>query len=231
MGRWKSISPWSQDHMYKQIVREGGFILTRGAMNLSFGDPENHALGGRVAIPSFQLLKVHKKHPMRVIDSGKITIRPQGDTRLMGRIVDDPDPTIYDSASVFVLPFPYSSDSDRDLNQTFGGVWELSCGMKREDRTETGVTVLYHGKRGLSIDGTEARTWSVVTPSQIPDHLFQWFYQGQKINAFDQDRQIYTPAGRFEFPAEMARDLTTGVSRKLEKRFKTRMIRDTTSGF
>ena len=153
MGRWEKTGALD-NASYTQNVQEG-FILTQGSLHLEFDD---NVFGARPNFPSFQLLMVHKNHPIQVTDCRKISIYPVGDKRLIGDVLRDKNPNVYDSVSFFLAPY------DIRLPENYPGrIWTtFADGFVNADGSKRDASLVYIDKRGLSIDGQYIKTLSVI---------------------------------------------------------------------
>lgn len=216
MGKWKKTGALD-NAFYNQVVKDE-FILTQGSLCLEFGDNPFRA---RPYFPSFQLLKVHKNHPIQVTDCGRITVHPAGDKRLIGEVLRDKNPNVYDSVSFFLAPYEIKLPEDYP-----GRAWTTFAeGFVNQDGSKRNASLVYIGKRGLEIDGQYIDTLSVIPPSQIPPHLENWLYNTGRVLGYDDKApfgQGLKGLGRFELNDIGGTALV--VAQELEKRFKTRVL-------
>jgi len=209
---WEQTS--SINDVYRQIVREG-FILTQGYLNLGF---EDNPFGEGVIYPSFQLLQVHKRHPIEIGFGGRVSIRPVGDTRFPAEIWRDKNPKVYDTVSFILLPY------EREDLQYLGSPWKKLATLDGFMTSEGGrnrVSLLYFGGKGLEIDGQHTITVSTIIPPQIPEHFNHWLWNAGKLQRYDRLVGHWKDIGRFDFKSL---GIANDVGRKLEERFNTKIL-------
>ena len=217
MGNWKKIT--SERYVYKEIVKDG-FLATQGTIALN---PKDHPFGNSTpSFPLFQLLKVHRNYPMRVIDTGdKLNVRPKGDERLIGRILRDKDKTIYDSVSFFLAPY------DIQLDETYPGkvVARMHEGFTNLDgeKVDSSLVYLDGKKEKIEIDSMGVRHLSRIMPSQIARHLSDWLYSVRGMSVYDGNNNNYQEVGEFDL-RHVPIDKPCDVTKQLEERFNTRLF-------
>jgi hypothetical protein len=217
MGEWDDTAG---SGVYRQTVTDG-FILTKGSLNINLG--EHHFGDLSLKFPSFQLLKVHEGCPMNIYDGGKIEVRPSGDDRLIGEILRDPDPKVYDAVTFLLAPYEVDLSSDHP-----GNVLEKMDGFQCEDGNRNFVSLIYVPERNItSVDGDGVRNVSVLIPTQIHNHLFEWVYHAGREQAYDSGakmRESWKDIGRYDIQAEGLPAVVDKINRTLEKRFDTRLL-------
>jgi hypothetical protein len=213
MGRWERFGSPLLDQVYRQIVREG-FVLTQGTLHLSFDD---HPFGNLKPIyPAFQLLMVHKNHPIEIADGGRFSVSPHGDKRLPGDFTRDPNPNVYDSVTFFLAPYRLN------LKPDYPGKMDLIDGFITLDNKKNLASLVYVGERGFNIDGQHASTVSTIIPSQIPAHFNYWLYHLGRAQAYDPEHTEWKDIGRFDL--KETAQTAYRVALELETRFKTRIL-------
>jgi len=212
--------------IYEQVVNEG-FILTRGQMQNGFGENKYHGLGGKVDLPCLHLLQVHPDHPMGITFSGDNnmpSVRPVGDKRLLGPIVGDKNPLVYDS--VLFLLAPYDVTSETKEKDVWEGTVVFNNGFKGVDSVRSPLS-LFYSFGGVEIDHRGIRNLSVISPPQIVSHLFDWMYRGDKFSWYDKSKfgqdDSWNYVGRVSIEAREIWDVVRSISGSLERKFGVRL--------
>ena len=219
MGKWQKVD--MRKSLYRQTV-DDGFILTQGCLDVGFNDSPFSA---RPIFPSFQLLRVHKNRPISVVDNGRIRIRPEGDTRLVGQILRDKNPNVYDAVSFVLVPYKVQLPADYP-----GEVFANFDGFVNSDGRRNLASLVYINERELEIDGQYVNTVSTVMPSQIRPHFENWLYHAGVVQAYDEKApfgQGWKDIGRFDLRNVGGVGYT--AVQHLEKRFKTRLLTEGSS--
>jgi hypothetical protein len=204
------------DANYSQVVKEG-FVVTEGTTHLCFpGSPFAECMN----YPTFHVLRVHRNHPIEISDCGGIfSIRPVGDTRLIGDIVRDKNPRVYDSVAFFLTPY------DIRLNEQYPGVVlaKFPKGFRKTGAEESGpASLVFMNQRGMGVDDRDINILSIVPPSQIPYHFARWSMEDRRLWLYEKSKDKFDVIGRFDLEGNLG-DLSLRVVRELEKRFETRI--------
>ncbi|MEN9626619.1 MAG: hypothetical protein RL557_947 [archaeon] len=211
MGSWENIG--TLNPAYAEVVTEG-FLLAQGNLNLSFKD---NPFGDRAPhFPSFQLLKVHSNRPYEITHGGKVSIRPWKDTRLLGDIVRDTRPGVYDEVSFFLVPYEVTLPSDYP-----GRVFATLDGFETMQGSRNRASLIYADRMG--IEGEDVLTLSTIIPPQIPTHFNYWLSHQGALHGYNQKSKAgWEKIGRFDVKDPV--NTTWKVAKELEKRFDTKML-------
>ena len=206
---WKKTA--NRNSVYEQIVRRG-FILTEGFSRYT----SNNTSFSTVYLPNFNLLKVHRSHPFKIFDSGSgLVVIPKGDERLAQQILDDENPSVYDSVSFSLWPDSYL---DSDLKYCEARKVQDSAFTNLGGESE-GVSLVY-SSRGALVDERGIDTFSVIPPSQIHKHFCRWANLNHDIFG----RMIGDSARTRVGTMVVDPHLHTEVGKALEKRFRVQIF-------
>ena len=216
---------WSEDGLngaavYTQAVEEG-FISTEGYCDFGFGDKEKHDLGGKIALPLINFLKVNPEHPIEVKELGPLRVLPVGDKRWPGE--SHSDSKVYNSVGFLMVPY---NISEKDL-----GAWKklsvFENGFENLDGSKSPLSVLYVEK-GLAADGQGIYTWSAITPPQVVRGLFNWLRSKKEFSYLEENwpkmEEHWHNVGRVTISPKEIRLFVSEIGLRLEERFGERLF-------
>ncbi len=209
-----------------KIVKEG-FIIAEGSTNqFSYcnEDYKSNPFAANFRTPIFYLFNVHRNHPMHLFSSfnNHISIYPLKDReskRMPARVYEDR--MAYDLATLvlFLYDFPIEQDSKTKKILT------SESGFQKTDSTKS-VISLFYVEHGMCIHCQDQIKVSMVMPSNIPLHIYDWLSRGHNIRSYKKETSEFKLEGRIELSLNEARDNTWKITKILEERFKTRLTSD-----
>ena len=191
-----------------KIVKEGFIVVNSYATSHSFVDKDakGNPFGRDFHAPKFQIMKVHRSHPVRIkfIDFNYIKIFP------VSKVYNDK--MNYDVCTFMMIPYDV---------QDLGKHWkkfpvERGFSSIGGEERESSLVYLAHG---LEI-GSGNFGVSEVMHSQVLPHLNSWMFSPNKITSYENtfkrkvEGQIYVPDTRRS-------ELNKEFASLLEKRYKT----------
>jgi hypothetical protein len=207
-----------------KIVRSD-FIITEGnAISFSFLDKEEkgNIFGRDIYAPLLQIMKVHRNHPVKITSSSMSfpIIYPisginqsKKNFRMPAEIYKDR--MDYDVCSFMQIPYEPAEISEKWKKYT------VLDGFTFEDNTKKNSYLLYL-EHGLDIDPNHTYIVSEVMPSQVLQHLWQWFCRIEEITSHEN-----TFSKKLEGKIIISRDekfkLMGQIKPTLENRFKTHL--------
>ncbi|MBS3151984.1 hypothetical protein J4230_01095 [Candidatus Woesearchaeota archaeon] len=206
---------WNEDYSVYKHTYLDGLLLLDGNVCFSDRDLRN------VYIPTLQLMKVHEDHPIKLTYGGRISLKPEGDERLIMQICKDPDQNLYDGISILFCPPSYDFPEGKQK-------LVAKQGFEFSDNTKGDLTVGYAEGRELPLGCEGINTVVQILPPIVYSYIVNFL--GSKPTIFYSERYSesgFKPLGRINLEKDLlgVSDVTTEMIKKLEDRFKMPLLK------